>query len=91
MIFGLDIWDILGIIAIICLVVTFSMGKNAAWNSLIWGILISVAVLIANLIIGNGFHWELYQNILTVVVLLCVSIPILTLLLNKKNKFKQPR
>jgi ABC-type lipoprotein release transport system permease subunit len=89
MIFGLDIWDILGIIAIICLVVTFSMNKNAAWSSLIWGILISLVVLIVNLIIGNGFHWKLYQNILTVAVLSCVLIPILTSLLDKKNKVKQ--
>ena len=62
------------------------MGKNAVLNSLTWGTLISVVVLIVNLIIGNGFHWKLYQDILTVAVLSGVLIPILTPLLDKKDK-----
>ncbi len=67
--FDLNLWNALGIIAIICLVASFFIGKNAIWGGLTLGIVISVVALIVNLIIGNGFKSTLYKDILTVSVL----------------------
>lgn len=44
--FGLTIWDLLGIMSIICLLVSFSIGKNAIWGGLTLGALISLIILL---------------------------------------------
>ncbi len=67
--FGLDIWTIFGILAIICLVVSFVIGKNAIWGGLTLGIVLALIIGIINLIMGNGFNWQLLKKVLIITVL----------------------
>jgi uncharacterized membrane protein len=60
----MDIWNILGVIAIIALLTSFVIGKNAIWKALTAGAVIG---LIIWLIVG--FSWLLYKRILIVSVL----------------------
>lgn len=75
--FGLEIWNVLGILAVICLVVSFSIGKNAIWGALTMGIFLAIIVGIINLIMGNGFNWLLLKKILTIAVLAGVFFEII--------------
>lgn len=63
-------WDILGIIAILTLIVSFFIGKNAIWGALTLAILICVVTIIVNLIQGLILNWSLYRKIGTVVILI---------------------
>lgn len=83
--FGLDIWTVLGIAAIICLVISFFIGKNAIWGGLTIGIIIGLIVGIINWIAGNGFNLELVKKILTVAILAGVFFEFLGRLSKKKR------
>lgn len=67
--FGLNIWDILAIIAIISLIVSFGIGRNAIWGGISIGIIIYLVILVINLISGDGFNWILYKKVLITYVL----------------------
>jgi hypothetical protein len=66
---GLDIWTALGILALVCLIVSFVIGKNAIWGGLTMGIIVALIVGVINLIMGNGFKWVLLKKILIIAVL----------------------
>lgn len=66
---GLDIWTALGILALVCLIVSFVIGKNAIWGGLTMGIIVALIVGLINLIMGNGFKWVLLKKILIIAVL----------------------
>ena len=57
----MNIWDILGIVAIVCLFVSFGIGKNAIWGALT---IAAVVGLIAS--IFRGFEWEFYKKVLII-------------------------
>ena len=63
-------WGILEIIAIICLAVSFFIGKNSIWGALTLGLVISFIAWIIDLVIGNKFHWSLYRHIVTISILI---------------------
>jgi hypothetical protein len=77
----MDLWNILGIIAIICLLASFSIGKNAIWGTLTVGAILG---LIVCLIIG--FKWELYKKILIVSVFVGVVFEVVGRLANHLAK-----
>lgn len=82
----LTLWNILGIIAIICLLASFAIGKNSIWGTLTLGIIISVIVFIVNLIIGNDFNWELYKIILSSAILIGALFEIVGRLAKGRSK-----
>lgn len=57
----MNIWDILGIVAIIFLVISFGIGKNSIWGGLTLSV---IAGIITGLIVG--FEWELFKKFLIV-------------------------
>ena len=82
---GLDIWDILGIAAIICLVLTFfSIGRKPIWGALVCGLVIAAAITVITLTL-NG---ELIKRILTVCVLIGCCFWLLDLSSIKPKKKK---
>jgi len=83
--FGLDIWTILGIAAIICLIISFFIGKNAIWGGLTMGIIVGLIVAIIYWIAGNGFNWELLKKILTVAILAGAFFEVVERLSKKKR------
>ena len=83
--FGLDIWTVLGIVAIISLIISFFIGKNAIWGGLTLGIIVALIVGIINWIAGNSFNWEILKKILIVAVLAGVFFEVLGRLSKKKR------
>jgi hypothetical protein len=70
--FGISIWDLLGIVAIICMVPTFfriGRSRKPIWGALLCGIIISAIVGLTALIPGT-FNWQLLKRILTVAILI---------------------
>ena len=82
--FGYDLWDILGIIAIISLIITFFRGKNAIWGILTFGIIICLMVGLYYYFYTGNFNTH-YKKILTITILLGLLIEIMGLA-SKKYK-----
>jgi hypothetical protein len=66
----LGIWDILGIVAIICLLISFAIGRNAIWGGLTIGILVCIVIAIIALISNGSVNWSIIKDMLIVFVLL---------------------
>jgi len=57
----MNIWDFLGIIAIVCLVISFGIGKNAIWGALTIAAIVGIVIALI-----RGFEWEFYKKVLIV-------------------------
>ena len=57
----MDIWNILGIIAIICLIASFSIGKNVIWAALTISVIIGLVISIF-----RGFEWVFLKKVVIV-------------------------
>ena len=53
---SINIWTILGVIAIILLII-FWKKRNAVWGGLTIGIVIGAIIAVVHLIKGSGFSW----------------------------------
>jgi hypothetical protein len=82
----MNIWDILGIIAIAAFVLSWGLiGKNAIGGGLTAGVLIGLIVGVINLIMGNGFDWFLVRKIITIGILAGFVLELMYLL-SRKNR-----
>ncbi|MCK5050441.1 MAG: hypothetical protein KAS53_01785 [Candidatus Cloacimonetes bacterium] len=54
----LGIWEILGIISIISLIVSWRK-RNAIWGGLTFGAFIGLIIAIFYVFSGNGFNWKI--------------------------------
>jgi hypothetical protein len=77
-------WNILGTIAIIALVLSFFIGKNAIWGGLTLGAIIGVIVTLISFFIGDGFNRTLVKEIAIVSVLLGAVFEIIGRLSKKR-------
>ena len=77
-------WDILGIIALIGLIASFFIGKNAIWGALSIAVIVCVVIAVINLISGNHLNWELYKKIAITLVLIGSIFELLGRLAKKK-------
>lgn len=68
----MDIWNILGIIAIVLLIYFSFAGRNAVWGALTLGVIIGLITGLVYLIKGDGFNWQLLKKIAIVFTLLGV-------------------
>ena len=50
------IWNLLIVVAVIALIISFSSGKNSVWGGLTLGIIIGVIWAIVASVIGKDFH-----------------------------------
>jgi hypothetical protein len=57
----ISIWNILGIISIILLVIYWKK-KSAVWGGFIGGIIVGLIIAVINLIGGNGFSWDIVKK-----------------------------
>ena len=82
----MDIWNILGIIAIISLIIFFVRGKNGVWGTFTVGLFVATIAGLVNLFKGEGFNWSLAKRIVIVSILLGVAFEIIGRLpKNSKN------
>jgi len=88
--FGFNIWEILGILAIICLLISFSIGKKAIWGALTLGILVCIAIGFASLFKGTQFfNWILFRKIAIISTLAGAFLELLGRLFNVSFKSKR--
>jgi len=84
----MNIWDILGVLAIICLIPTFffiGRSRKPIWGGLIYGLVIAAVVSVIKLEV----NWELLKKISTVSVLIGTGFWLLDLSLMKSKKKKK--
>jgi hypothetical protein len=80
----MGIWNILGIVAILVLLASFTMGKNAIWGTLTLGVVICIIWAIVNAISGNSLNWLLFKKIAIVSILIGALFQLPVLLKKKK-------
>ena len=81
-IFGMDIWNILGIVSIVSLIIFYGT-RNAVWLIFSFGIIIALITGLTYLIKGDGFNWMLFKKIIIVATLLGLFVEITGRLINK--------
>lgn len=72
----LDIWNILGIVALITLF-TFAKSKNAVWGGLTLGVIIGIIVALIYVFKGHGFEWSIIKKSVIIGTLLGVVAELL--------------
>jgi hypothetical protein len=80
-----DIWNILGIIAIILLLV-FARGKNSVWGGLTLGVIIGLIIAIVFIFKGEIFSWSILKKSAIIGVLAGVAADLLGRLSQKLKK-----
>ena len=85
--FPLTIWDVLGIISIICLGFSFFNNSVGIQGSLIMGMSISIIFIIITRFKDGATNWALIKHILIVFVLLGTLLEIKIRI--KRRKLKQ--
>ena len=78
----MNIWDILGIVSIICLFFSFGIGKNAIWGALTIAAVVGIVIALI-----RGFEWEFYKKVLIVGTLTgaLFEIPYRLYIFSKRN------
>ncbi len=80
-----SIWNIVGIIAIIALMLSLFIGKNAIWGT--FGLGIVIAIILGFIFkTSTGFNWQLAKNVLIVSVLIGAFFEIVGRILNVNLK-----
>jgi uncharacterized membrane protein YagU involved in acid resistance len=59
---ALDIWNILGIVSILFLIIFFAKGKNALWGGLSIGVLIGLIIALVYVFKGQDFNWIILKK-----------------------------
>lgn len=78
----LNLWDILGIISVILLVL-LSKKKNAVWGGLAGGFAVGLIIAIIYSFKGNGFPWVILMKAAIIGVLLGSLVVLITRLSKK--------
>lgn len=84
----MNIWDILGIVAVVCLVISFGIGKNAIWGALTIAAIVGIVITLI-----RGFEWEFYKKVLIVGTLTgaLFEIPYRLYIFSKKNSLNREK
>lgn len=89
MVLGLSIWDIIGFVDFIFLILFFYGDRNAVWAAFSAGIAIAAVTGIVVLIRDGSWPWEIFKRILVVVtfcgVIFEVASRIITILKKKRS------
>jgi hypothetical protein len=80
----ITVWNILGIITILCLIVFYS-GKNAVWLTFTIGFIAALMIGAALMLIGKGFNAPLVKKITIVATLIGVAIELVGKLLRPRD------
>ena len=67
--FGLSIWNFLGLLAMLSLMISFTIGRNAIWGGLFVGLITSSLLAILSLVTGNGINLTLLKKWMVVMIL----------------------
>lgn len=78
----MNIWDILGIAAIVCLIISFKIGRNAIWGAFTLAIIVGLVISIF-----RGFEWSFYKKVLIIGVLTGALFELLYRLFRKQIYF----
>ena len=65
----LNAWDILALLAVISLVISFLSKSKAIWAGLLFGIIMAAIAEIFSLVFAKGFYWPIAEQMLAVSVL----------------------
>jgi hypothetical protein len=80
------VWNILGIVAIVCLVISFSIGRNAIWGAFTIGIIVCAIIALIAFFSTGAVNWLVLKDMLTVFVLLGALFEIIGRLSTKRKK-----
>lgn len=83
-----NIWNILGVLAVILLIIFFNRGRNAVWGGLTLGIIIGLAITIISSVNGNGFNLSILKNSSITGVVLGFLAELLGIFSNKLTKVR---
>ena len=61
---GLSIWDIIGFIDFIFLIIFFFIGKNQVWAAFTMGFIIAIITAVIFFIKDGSWPWELFKRII---------------------------
>ena len=75
--FGLNIWDLVGFVAFIFLIVFFYVENNSVWAAFTLGIVVALVVGVIYLIKDGSWPWALFKKIITVITLCGVLFELL--------------
>jgi len=81
-----DIWNIFGIISVICLVISIFLDKSAIWGSFILGTSACIVIAVITYFINSHVNWSLVKDILIVFVLAGSMFELISKLTNSKKK-----
>jgi membrane-bound ClpP family serine protease len=76
MMIGLSIWDLLGFLGFIFLIIFFYTGKNSVWGLFTAGIIIAAIVGLILFLKDGYWPWELFKRIIVVATLAGVAIEV---------------
>ena len=85
----LNIWNILGLIALV-LIVLFSKNRNAVWAGLAGGFIVGLVIAIIYSFKGNGFPWVILMKG-AIIGILAGSLVAFVVRLSKKSKAAKQR
>ena len=89
MVIGLSIWDLLGFLGFIFLIIFFYTGKNPVWGLFTAGIIIAAIVGLILFLKDGYWPWELFKRIIVVATLGGVALEIFNRLSKVIKKGRQ--
>lgn len=84
----MSIWNILGIVAIIALILLYKKSKNAVWGAFIIGIIVGLITGLVSYFSDHGFNWALIKKIVICFVLFGLAAELIPLLFKTSEKSK---
>lgn len=78
-------WDILGILAVIFLIISLFIGKNAIWGGLAIGIVVAILGSLIRVLNGKVFTFLYIRRVLTCAILMAVLMEILSRIADKAS------
>ena len=83
---GLALWDLLGILAIIAIVIFYFAGSEAVWDILSCGIIIGVTAGALPLINNSHFDWIIFKKISIITIGIGVLYRLVEAIQSKRKK-----
>jgi uncharacterized protein YacL len=81
-----SVWNILGLLAILTLALSFFKGKNAVWGTATLGLVIALIVGVIGWFKKTGFNWSAFKQVMIIAVLLGAVFEIFGMLSKRKEK-----
>ncbi|MCA0382265.1 MAG: hypothetical protein LCH58_08900 [Bacteroidetes bacterium] len=81
----LSVWNTLGIIAVIALVISFFKAKNAVWGTATLGLVVALIIGIIGWLKNSKFNWEGFKQVMIIAILVGVIFELLSMVSKRKK------